>query len=707
MFVFLFLVLGGWASLVRAAQWTVGIYMCADNGMNDQAYEDLAEMKQIGSSNEVNIIVQVDNAARDSHPGCRRYRIRKNGLELLADLGEVDMADTATLIGFGRFLAQKFPADKYFLVLWDHGSGWHEGTGRTDWIFQDETPVFRTMGVAGGELAAAVASIKRILGKRIAILGFDACLMGMMEVATEVLGGCDYMLGSEGLVPWGGWPYDKILELLVASPVSTPEEVLPAVCAAYVEAYPGEDVCLSALNMRQLTRVLSACRRVLQDSLDISRSELRTARQQVQTFPLEPGHRPVPADDHIDFGHFWQLGAELPGVRSLRMALAPLVVAESSQAGFDRAQGAAVWFPDNYLAFKAAARAYARLAFADSVPWLEFLNAYFALDDVKPTQPAFTHSRLSRKRDLQLWWSSAWDLAPVTYTLYEFDRAEEMFSDYCEDMNNWSAGGWTTSSRYVRSAANSFFSGSASNLDNRLVLLAPLELSQGGLLSFFALFQTEEAFDSAGRIRRDVCVCEWSGDRIHWSVLDSFYGSSLSWQERRYVLPACSSLYLRFRYVTNGSINGLGVFLEDIKVYRFGESRMVAGGVRDTFFRLFNLKQGTHNFVVTARDSFGNVSLASYARQVEVADYAEPYTRPAPFSGACQLVLDFPADETVDVTIHTVSGTPVRRFDRVTERLLAWDGRNQAGRELADGMYLVVVEGKSFRQVGRIAKVAR
>ena len=63
------------AGAAAAPQWTVGIYMCADNGLNDQAYEDLAEMMEIGSTAEVNIIVQLDNAANDTHPGCRRMLI--------------------------------------------------------------------------------------------------------------------------------------------------------------------------------------------------------------------------------------------------------------------------------------------------------------------------------------------------------------------------------------------------------------------------------------------------------------------------------------------------------------------------------------------------------------------------------------------------------------------------------------------------------
>jgi hypothetical protein len=113
-----------------------------------------------------------------------------------------------------------------------------------------------------------------------------------------------------------------------------------------------------------------------------------------------------------------------------------------------------------------------------------------------------------------------------------------------------------------------------------------------------------------------------------------------------------------------------------------------------------------YSYLVTATDSFGNISMASQFYKVEVKSWAEPYTRPAPFAGACELVLDFPAGETPDVLVYTLSGTLVRRFDDVSQRVLAWDGNNASRKALADGLYLVVVQGRDFKKLGRIAKVA-
>jgi hypothetical protein len=156
------------------------------------------------------------------------------------------------------------------------------------------------------------------------------------------------------------------------------------------------------------------------------------------------------------------------------------------------------------------------------------------------------------------------------------------------------------------------------------------------------------------------------------------------------------------------------VRIDDLKVQSFGTLRPVAETIPDTTCYVFNLSRDTvgYCYFVTAVDTFGNVSMASQYHDVAVGRWAEPYTRPAPFGGeppggGCELVLDFPAGETPDVVVYTLSGAPVRKWKNETRRVIPWDGKNQQGRELADGLYLVVVQGRNFRKLGKIARVSR
>lgn len=713
-------------SPLRGAEWTVGVYMCADNGMSDQSYRDIAEMCAVGSTGEVNIVVQVDRPARDSAPGCRRLLVRPGAVQLLDDLGPVDMADPATLGGFGRFLKRSYPARNCLLVLWDHGTGWGEGYGPDgqrsqiadcrfqisgfrseeprqglpgDAIFIDESHR-HMMGVAGGELAAGLEAFKVGWGARPELLGFDACLMGMVEVAGECIGRAGIAVAAEGLVPFGGWPYTEALGCLTAQPGVSPEVLAAALCSAYVAAYPQDTVEMAAVDLDALDELMPELAAAVESRG--ADSALRSARARVQTFAVNGARPPCAADEQVDLIHLWELaGGQGPLVEALSGAV---VARANSGAWLADARGLACWFPSRYLSLKSLHESYARLSFADRVGWTAMLNRFFGADDIKPTQPDIARHRFTRGR-LRLWWWRARDLSPVRYTLYGASAVGEALSDPGEDLGRWMAQGWTASAARARSGARSLFSGTGANLDNYIESAQPVALPGGGLLSIYAWHDLRESEDSAG-IERDVVRVEWAERRGEWHVLDSLHGSETEWRERRWVLPAADSAYLRLRLLTHGAVSGAGCYVDDIKVYALTGAAAVAAGLADTTFELSGLERNPagYSWFVTATDSFGNVSDAGQFYPVAVEDWAEPYTLPAPFAGACRLVLDFPAGAECRVNIYTLSGMLVRRFEGVTGRELAWDGRNQYGRDIAAGVYLVVVEADGFKRVGRIAK---
>lgn len=421
---------------------------------------------------------------------------------------------------------------------------------------------------------------------------------------------------------------------------------------------------------------------------------------------------------HADLIDFLELVAgiatvpEMPSmsVNALLTALHSVVIANERSPWLEKASGIAIWFPDNYLALKRLAASYLTLGFCRESGWPQFLNRYFGADDVKPDQPNITQVRSGRRGDARLWWNTCSDLAPVRYRLYEATAPGEAFNDDASGLSNWISVGWTVDSQQVLSDPAAFFSGSGPNLANSIESADPLKLPGGGLLSFHAWYKTKEDLDSdSGGISRNVCYLDWSLDRSMWHALDSLYGDNRSWHERRYVLSPAENLYLRFRYVTGSSANDPGVFVDDIKVYSFAAMRTAADDIPDTTAAVFGIPRDTagYHYFVTATDSFGNVSMASQFCRVAAENWAEPYTRPAPFAGECELVLDFPAGENPEVLVYTLSGALVRRFPAVTTRVVAWDGCNEHGRPLADGLYLVVVRSISFRKVGKIAKVAR
>eukprot|EP01036_Dinobryon_divergens_P005265 gene5265-6960_t len=109
-------------------------------------------------------------------------------LQLVAvtDLGtEINSGDSATLADFGTWAAQTYPADHYGLVLWDHGGGW-------SMIASDDTLGPGGMSMPGFQ--SALTAITQATNQKFDFIGFDACLMSQLAVATVVAPYADYQI---------------------------------------------------------------------------------------------------------------------------------------------------------------------------------------------------------------------------------------------------------------------------------------------------------------------------------------------------------------------------------------------------------------------------------------------------------------------------------------------------------------------------------
>jgi hypothetical protein len=198
--------------------------MDGDNSLDDCAWDDLSELESVASTDEIKIVTQLD--AYYSCSGTFRYYITGAAPgasypsypdDIVQTLPEQNMADPATLTSFVNWATINYPAEKYLLVLWNHGGGWKEYNILTKGVIVDDTSGdFMTMA----ELAQGLNGVY----EGIDIIGFDACLMQMAEVAYEIYGLTNvpnYMVGSEAS-EWGdGWPYDDILAHLLANPGMT------------------------------------------------------------------------------------------------------------------------------------------------------------------------------------------------------------------------------------------------------------------------------------------------------------------------------------------------------------------------------------------------------------------------------------------------------------------------------------------------------
>ncbi len=193
---------------------TVMVYMCGTDleSKNGLATTDLQEMVSAPLGGNVRVIVETGGASRWQNSVIKsgtnqRFEVKQGGLATLdANVGKRSMVDPDTLADFIRFGAKNYAADRYILVLWDHGGGSLTAYG------YDELYPGDSMSL--DEIDAALKSG----GVKFDIIGFDACLMATLETALVASQYGDYLIASEAVEPGTGWYYTNWLSELAADP---------------------------------------------------------------------------------------------------------------------------------------------------------------------------------------------------------------------------------------------------------------------------------------------------------------------------------------------------------------------------------------------------------------------------------------------------------------------------------------------------------
>ncbi|MBR4905979.1 MAG: hypothetical protein IKZ44_03915 [Clostridia bacterium] len=179
-----------------------------------EASDDLAEMVRAKKSDRVNILLETvgtkkwDKRFGISSRRSERYRVTESGLKLLdGTLPQLDTTIPSTLSDFIRWGAETCPADRYILLLWDHGGGPVYGFG-----YDEFQPYTATLTI--DEMQTALSDG----GVYFDMIGMDCCLMSSLEVCCALYDYCDYTLLSEDFEPGCGWSHEGWLSALANDP---------------------------------------------------------------------------------------------------------------------------------------------------------------------------------------------------------------------------------------------------------------------------------------------------------------------------------------------------------------------------------------------------------------------------------------------------------------------------------------------------------
>ncbi len=243
--------LGSNANTAGGETWTIMLYQDADDKVLERdIYVDLNEAERVGSSDQVHIVAQIDRyqggyQGDGNWTSAKRFYVTRDddleriGSKELADLGEVNMADAATLVDFVTWTIENYPADKYALIMSDHGLGWPGGwsdpTARGGAV--RGVPLSNKLGdqLYLAELDAALQEIRERTGiDKFELIGMDACLMAHLEVFAALEPHARYAVASQETEPALGWAYTSFLGELTANPAMSGAELSQLIIDTYI-----------------------------------------------------------------------------------------------------------------------------------------------------------------------------------------------------------------------------------------------------------------------------------------------------------------------------------------------------------------------------------------------------------------------------------------------------------------------------------------
>ncbi|MBI4655178.1 MAG: hypothetical protein HY746_00370 [Elusimicrobia bacterium] len=357
-------------------EWTVMVFVNAKNNLEKYGLKDVNEMEMIGSTDKINVVAELGrikgyDSSDGDWTGSKRYLIQKDNnaskvtSPVLMEIAKSDMGDWKYLVGFTKWAMEKFPAKKYMLVVWNHGSGWNKDEkfeAAKGISYDDET---------GHHLTTPQLLMTLKETGKIDIFSMDACLMQMMEVAYEIKDYTDYVVASEETEPADGYTYNTFLGPLAAKPTMTAAELSKATVDSYTDHYQSisQGATQSSINAKSLANLTALLDNWTSEIMKAGELQVvKDARSKAQDFYYS---------SNKDLYHFVKLVTETSknsvvvskGKEIMSFMKGEVILHNRAYgSGYADAYGLAVYLPSYYSA------AYDELKWAQESKWDDFIK---------------------------------------------------------------------------------------------------------------------------------------------------------------------------------------------------------------------------------------------------------------------------------------------------------------------------------------------
>ena len=357
--------------------WALLVYIAGDNNLSDAGLEDIQEMCEEGSSSDLHVGVEIDTYGE--HTGSIRYEITEPDWtgtahrKVIERLPEKDSGDPAALQSFMEWGIKRYNAKNRLLVVWNHGAGFR--SPRRDIGYDD---FGSSLDMPEIEVALKRAGITN--ANRLQVVGFDACLMNMVEIVHHFAPQVEFIVGSQQTEPGDGWPYNKVLRQ--AKDAQTADDLAKGIVKEYIKFYQDlgiSNVTQSAVRTDDTQAVIDALDTLgnaLLANFTKIESELRAIRMIAQMFEMA---------DYVDIIHVATLIRQRINNNAVADATGDVIATAKTAivsngsygAGVTNANGLSVWYPaTKSLYFGNRAKYMTLRCNLSQFGWTSFLDVY-------------------------------------------------------------------------------------------------------------------------------------------------------------------------------------------------------------------------------------------------------------------------------------------------------------------------------------------
>jgi hypothetical protein len=410
-------------------KWSFFVYIAARNDLHPFSKTNIRQMLEVGSNENINIVVQLDEPGKN---GTQRFFIEKNKITVaFQDQQRSNSGDPETLINFCHWGVTNFPADRYALVLWDHGTG----SSIDPYLSRSLDPLelfsinptinrntnhpllslpcleeekkeeqiqrgicfddaYKSYINNQGLMYAFKAMDERFMhGTKWSVVGCDACLMADLATLSILKNYAEYFVASEDVEPGTGWNYRLVLSPFLTQDLD-PESFARHIANSYAQAYNSfiSDYTMSAMNLthfasleqtvQEVSLLLLECLRIQKDQTVKEALRLSCNRRLCTSFD-EPSYK----DLHHLFSNIlrnlelfrftdtaqgeWLRNSLKEKLTQSMNLIKGIVVANCAGKSWPHAQGITIYMPETRMH-----SSFPRTTFALSNAWYPFLKQF-------------------------------------------------------------------------------------------------------------------------------------------------------------------------------------------------------------------------------------------------------------------------------------------------------------------------------------------